>query len=339
MKKYLIPVLFTAFLSCEKTELPRCNDGILNGDETGIDCGGSCEVCYTCSDGIKNQFETETDCGGECAPCFGEWVGNNTTIPTGINEMHFFNETTGYVWDSRIGDGFYGVFKTGDGGKTWSQVALPSSDFLVSFVPVAEDRLFAQFSVGFDAYLMKSSNGGQSWQMAPTGAALPNYPCLISFHDLQNGIMTVQGATANSWATIFFKTANGGSTWEQRGTSFDLVPEVILNDSIICNNLTAFGNGTAYAYSPGWRFISQDYGASWSAVPNTAIAYAGTLKWANPQTGIMKGRPVNTPHDYAQRDYYLTTDGGQTWNKKFSIEHGFPQYTEFYFKGPGQLIG
>ncbi len=65
------------------TVAPTCNDGIKNGDETGIDCGGSCEPCIvasTCTDGIKNGNETGIDCGGSCAPCDngGNGGGNGT---------------------------------------------------------------------------------------------------------------------------------------------------------------------------------------------------------------------------------------------------------------------
>jgi hypothetical protein len=49
---------------------PTCTDGIQNGTETGIDCGGSCvNVCAvtpTCTDGIKNGTEAGIDCGGSC---------------------------------------------------------------------------------------------------------------------------------------------------------------------------------------------------------------------------------------------------------------------------------
>ncbi len=48
---------------------PRCDDGVRNGDETGVDCGGACPPCPTCNDTIKNQGETGIDCGGPCAPC------------------------------------------------------------------------------------------------------------------------------------------------------------------------------------------------------------------------------------------------------------------------------
>ncbi|WP_211341741.1 hypothetical protein [Ulvibacterium marinum] len=50
-----------------------CTDNIQNGDETGVDCGGSCpDACTadpTCSDNIQNGDETGVDCGGSCDPC------------------------------------------------------------------------------------------------------------------------------------------------------------------------------------------------------------------------------------------------------------------------------
>jgi hypothetical protein len=54
--------------------VPTCSDGIRNGDETGIDCGGAncptCPVVPTCSDGIRNGDETGIDCGGaNCPTC------------------------------------------------------------------------------------------------------------------------------------------------------------------------------------------------------------------------------------------------------------------------------
>lgn len=52
-----------------------CDDGIINQDETGVDCGGSCpDGCPisagTCDDGFQNQDETGIDCGGTiCSAC------------------------------------------------------------------------------------------------------------------------------------------------------------------------------------------------------------------------------------------------------------------------------
>ncbi len=68
---------------------PTCTDGIQNGNETGVDCGGpACAACATCSDGIQNGNETGVDCGGpDCAPCGG---GGSTVL-----SAHYFE--TG--WD------------------------------------------------------------------------------------------------------------------------------------------------------------------------------------------------------------------------------------------------
>jgi hypothetical protein len=62
--------------------VPTCNDGIQNGDETGVDCGGSCTACATptCSDGLQNGTETGVDCGGSCAPCVATTCGEGSSV-------------------------------------------------------------------------------------------------------------------------------------------------------------------------------------------------------------------------------------------------------------------
>ena len=70
-----------------------CADGVKNGDETDVDCGGSCGVCAegsacaaatdcasgycgdgvcaaaSCADTVLNGDETDVDCGGSCGAC------------------------------------------------------------------------------------------------------------------------------------------------------------------------------------------------------------------------------------------------------------------------------
>ncbi len=65
-----------------------CTDGIQNGNETGVDCGGSdCPACPTCTDGMQNGDETGVDCGGSCIPCStctdGVQNGNETGVDCG----------------------------------------------------------------------------------------------------------------------------------------------------------------------------------------------------------------------------------------------------------------
>jgi len=66
-----------------------CNDGIQNGNETGVDCGGpDCDACVSCDDGIQNGNETGVDCGGpDCDACVscndGIQNGNETGVDCG----------------------------------------------------------------------------------------------------------------------------------------------------------------------------------------------------------------------------------------------------------------
>jgi hypothetical protein len=65
--------------TCADCKLLTCLDGMKDGDETAIDCGGSCQKCTgNCSDMIKDNGEVGVDCGGPCVnrcpngtPCFG----------------------------------------------------------------------------------------------------------------------------------------------------------------------------------------------------------------------------------------------------------------------------
>jgi len=68
----------------------RCTNGVKDGNETAIDCGGSCPTCVSCTDGILNNGETTIDCGGPCPPCGlptscsdGIMNGNETGIDCG----------------------------------------------------------------------------------------------------------------------------------------------------------------------------------------------------------------------------------------------------------------
>ena len=81
---------------------PTCLDGLFNGNESDVDCGGSCTACSTgmncanpsdcesmscsdnlcvasCSDGMLNGSETDVDCGGDCDGCAeGQFCGSQS---------------------------------------------------------------------------------------------------------------------------------------------------------------------------------------------------------------------------------------------------------------------
>src|SRR3569832_642419 len=94
------------FISCSKKSESgaTCSDGIKNGDETGVDCGGSCVPCPTCNEGIKNGDETGIDCGGSCpntCAVTNLCTGNEQSkyLPLAINNL-WIDSTNGWFIDT-----------------------------------------------------------------------------------------------------------------------------------------------------------------------------------------------------------------------------------------------
>lgn len=60
-----------------KNKSPTCSDGVKNGSETGVDCGGSCQPCangQTCASG--NDCASAICTSGVCTACTGACPAN-----------------------------------------------------------------------------------------------------------------------------------------------------------------------------------------------------------------------------------------------------------------------
>lgn len=158
---------------------PTCDDGILNGNETGVDCGGPdcqpCQTAPTCDDGILNGNETGVDCGGpDCAPC-------NTGCQTVNIDSNNFDSGWG-IWNDggsdcrrSSNDAAYansGNFCVRLRDNTSSSVMTTDNLNLDGFEEVTVD--FNYIGVGMesgeDFWLQVSLNGGSSYQTLTTYA-------------------------------------------------------------------------------------------------------------------------------------------------------------------------
>lgn len=76
-----VPTIYDWLLSYEN--LPNsCRNMVQDGDETGVDCGGSCKPCtstYACHNGVLDDGETAIDCGGDCPTCERTLIWDNGT--------------------------------------------------------------------------------------------------------------------------------------------------------------------------------------------------------------------------------------------------------------------
>jgi hypothetical protein len=152
--------------------VPTCNDGIQNGQETGVDCGGpACPACPSCSDGIQNGNETGIDCGGpDCAPC----------DPGGSNVVfgHFF-ETGWDGWQdggsdcarysgSRSYEGSYSI-RIRDNSGTASSMTSGTYN-ISSFDQVELEFYFYSYSMENGEDFLVRYDDGSGWQTVATYA-------------------------------------------------------------------------------------------------------------------------------------------------------------------------
>ncbi len=128
------------------TPPPTCNDGIQNGDETGIDCGGS--TCPPCSSACTNQL---IDLSNFDSTGWGIWIDGGSDSRISIHDTNFSYSNPRCV---RLRD------------NTNSSVITTQNLDLGNYEEVTIDFTFItkSFENGEDFWLQVSTNGGSTWQ-------------------------------------------------------------------------------------------------------------------------------------------------------------------------------
>lgn len=123
MKKYfgaLIAVTGLLFASCSSDDdglaLSTCVDGVMNGDETGVDCGGSCESCESGVVAPDTYAFTRDDASTV------SFSGQTIRLKMGQELLANFNTPTNTI------DDLIGMFAHVEGGIDFEEDALNVSD-------------------------------------------------------------------------------------------------------------------------------------------------------------------------------------------------------------------
>ena len=150
---------------------PLCYDGLRNGDETGVDCGGSCPNQDCCANRAwdDNLGEGGVDCGGSCAlTCqpadrLDRWTQTNGPWLEYIKRIRFDpDDPQTLTAASNTGSG---VVKSTDGGRTWHEISdgiSPMNVFGLALDPVDENVMYAGTANG---RVYVTSDGGASWSL------------------------------------------------------------------------------------------------------------------------------------------------------------------------------
>ena len=155
---------------------PQCYDGLQNGDETGVDCGGSCPFQDCCANRAWDAGlgEDGVDCGGSCSlvcqptDSLDHWTQTNGPWLEYIRRIRFDPDNPATLFaSSNTGSG---VVKSSDAGQTWQEMSGPISTgglspmnvFGLAMDPRDKNTLYAGTANG-RIYL--THNGGASWAL------------------------------------------------------------------------------------------------------------------------------------------------------------------------------
>ena len=196
------------------------------------------------------------------------WIGRTGpatqgNLPFG-GALSFRNATTGWLTGGprASGDAFHvWLFRTGDGGQTWAQQALPlplgrSAD-TVSLSPPrffgSSGVMLAQFSGAAPAAAtaFTTADGGSTWSLT---ALVPVAGARMSFADPLHGWMAGSGPTG---AQVLYGTSDGGIHW----TVLRPAP---------AEQIDFISASTGWAVGPGSLFQTVNGGVTWTRLPDAA---------------------------------------------------------------------
>lgn len=283
MKKVLLSALalaisssaFSQFWSTQNTGFTTASRGI-----SGIEVFDANTAWAFAYDGVTStnnvQEFTKTSNGGTTWTSGAINVGNPALTITNISGV---SGTTAWVGalESTNSDGLGAVYKTVNGGVTWTaqQTFSTSGQSYLNFVHAfdANNAIAGGDPEGGEYELYTTSNGGTSWTRVPA-ASVPNpttneYGYNAGYYAVGNNIFFYTGKGR------IYKSTDKGLTWSIAFT------------------------GSTYGLS--------DFGGA---------TISGDMAWSDANKGIVIKKTFNTatPPVQTALAIYRTTDGGATWS-------------------------
>lgn len=186
-----------------------------------------------------------------------------------------------------------GVYKSVDGGNTWTNTGLNQQVFSLAVDPQNPLNVYAGSNFGFS----KSTNGGASWANSSTGMNFGGANAIVIDPATPSTIYTIAGGGG------VFKSINSAGNWSQvnNGLTNTTLRGLVMDPAV---------PSTLYVGSAGGGiFKTTDAGGSWSAVNNgPALATANISSLA-----IVPGSPATLFAGTFDGRIFKTTNAGASW--------------------------
>ncbi len=221
-----------------------------------------------------------------------------------------------------------GVFKSTDGGQSWTAVNFGLTSRIVTSLAIDPTRPNTLYAGTIGGGVFKSIDGGQSWTAANSGLPVISFP---SIPPIVSALAIDPSSPDTIYAGVFgtstdgvFKSTDGGASWTN---------SVLFNTPVLAMVIDPSDPAILYAGTGDGIFKSTNGGQSWTAVNSglTAVDVIEDLPAAIVLTLAID--PSNSTTLYAgtlANGVFKSTNGGQNWTAASS---GLPAVALFGIPG------
>jgi len=208
-----------------------------------------------------------------------------------INKIKFLNENDGFAatGSTSAGDSLGHLYRTTDGGATWSARPYNFKRAVYSFAAPSLTTIYASI---YDNRIFKSTDGGTTWTQQTSPAAASYRPYQTVFATVDTGYIVGNLAT-------MLKTTNGGTNWSTVTTGFTSTNFIYDAHAYSANEVIIGGTG-------GKIQRTTDGGATWTTPASGLTSTCFTLDF-NGDFGLAGGN-ASTSGQVSK-----STDRGATW--------------------------
>ncbi len=285
-----------------------------------------------------------------------QWTVFNLPYNGLAYELGFYNANSGVSIGHTLMTFQERIYFTTDSGFNWFASAFPSSiralvnlqyiNSQIIYTCGAENNsVFAQKPSGFSQFtypmrqrfyikgiseffseyktaFLKSTNGGMNWFKVGTFDTTTGYMNDIHFFDELTGYSLID--TNPSTNPKFYKTINGGNSWQSLGKIDD---SIYLDNMHFFNLNTGFACGATYNYNlpvqRGRIYKTTNGGLNWQKTEKSNVQGLTDIAFFNSTTGLAIGSSF--PADFK---CFRTTNSGISWD---SVAF-FPEVTFYNIK-------
>ena len=209
--------------------------------------------------------------------------------------MHFPSAQVGWAVGGRS---MPAVLRSVDGGRTWEDLSSGfhndggSSPYFFDAHFIDENTGWACGYIGYFAAVVRTNNGGQSWEYSYMPEQNPYMLHGVSFID------SLTGWTVGDYGYIF-NTVDGGKTWNQQ-----------IGANTCLNSVCFIDRNLGWVASAGGGVLhTEDGGKTWSTQNSGTSDWIAEICMHNADTGLFVAGPSTA------RQVFLTSNGGQTWSQ------------------------